>query len=442
MVSFYRRPIMLDPHFQNIFSKALGITQPWYITSMDLVPSEKHPERMEMRIEVDFKEGSKFPYIGEDEPCAVHDTRTRTWRHLNFFQYRCYITARVPRVETKGGVKTVEVPWGRVGSGFTLMMEGVILTLMKHMPVSAVAREIGEHDTKLWRVLSHHVEEALKGQDFSDVTGIGVDEYSHKGQKYITVFVSHPEVIEDGEGRWKPQSKARVLFTAEGKDKATVTKFVERFTQMNGKAENVKVATSDMIHGFRNAIHEAFANAVTTVDKFHVIKNCEDALDAVRRRECRSGGKRKAEALDKTRYLWLKNGENLTEDQRKRLDGLLQLEYLDTVKAYDMKLRLQEFYETREGYTEGLCCRFEELALDFCNSSIFEMRKFGKTLVNNAVEILNYFETRRTNAILEGFNSKISIIKNRARGFKAMENFMNMIYFCCGELDICFAPIM
>ncbi|MDY5931233.1 MAG: transposase, partial [Candidatus Ornithospirochaeta sp.] len=44
--------------------------------------------------------------------------------------------------------------------------------------------------------------------------------------------------------------------------------------------------------------------------------------------------------------------------------------------------------------------------------------------------------------ILEGFNSKISIIKNRARGFRNMKNFMNMIYFCCGDLDICFQPIM
>ena len=75
----------------------------------------------------------------------------------------------------------MDVPWGHDLSGFTLMMEGVILSLVKHMPVSAVAREIGEHDTKIWRVLKYHVEEALKLQDFSDVTGIGVDEYSHRG---------------------------------------------------------------------------------------------------------------------------------------------------------------------------------------------------------------------------------------------------------------------
>lgn len=97
----------------------------------------------------------------------------------------------------------------------------------------------------------------------------------------------------------------------------------------------MKVATSDMIHGYRSALGESFPEAVVTVDKFHVVKNCSDA-----------------------------------------------------------------------------------------------------------VEILNYFQTLRTNAILEGFNSKISIIKSRARGFRNMRDFMNMIYFVCGELSLPLQPIM
>ncbi|MGN1220650.1 MAG: ISL3 family transposase [Candidatus Cryptobacteroides sp.] len=434
---------MIDPHFQQVFSLALGISEPWFIKSLDLVPSEKNPERLEMRIAVDYIEGTKFRYGGSEDSYPVHDTRERTWRHLNFFQYRCYITARVPRIILPDGkVRTVDVPWGRDGSGFTLMMEGVILSLMKHMPVSTVAREIGEHDTRIWRVLEYHVEEALKQQDFSDVTGIGVDEYSHRGHNYITVFVSHPDIRIDEEGKRHSVSKPRVLFTTEGKDKGAVSRFLEWFIEKKGNPEAVKVATSDMIHGFRNAMNESFPNSVTTVDKFHVVSNCEDALDRVRRREAASGEKRKYRALAKTKYLWLKNGDRLTDKQKERLDELLQIEYLDTVKAYDMRLRLQDFYASHDEYDEKTVFDFECMALDFCNSTIHEIQKFGEMLVRNAVEILNYFETKRTNAILEGFNSKISIIKNRARGFRNMKNFMAMIYFCCGELDICFQPIM
>ena len=126
--------------------------------------------------------------------------------------------------------------------------------------------------------------------------------------------------------------------------------------------------------------------------------------------------------LSNTKYIWLKNEENLTDKQRKRLEELLQVEYLDTVKAYDMKLKLQDFYSRHKDYDEKTIFDFENMALDFCNSTMKEMQKFGEMLVRNAVEILNYFDTKRTNAILEGFNSKISIIRNRARGFRNMKN--------------------
>ena len=127
--------------------------------------------------------------------------------------------------------------------------------------------------------------------------------------------------------------------------------------------------------------------------------------------------------LSNTKYIWLKNEKNLTDKQRKRLEELLQVEYLDTVKAYDMKLKLQDFYFRHKDYDEKTIFVFENMALDFCNSTMKEMQKFGEMLVRNAVEILNYFYTKRTNAILGGFNSKISIIKNRARGFRNMKNF-------------------
>ena len=86
-------------------------------------------------------------------------------------------------------------------------------------------------------------------------------------------------------------------------------------------------------------------------------------------------------------------------------------------------LKLLDFYSGQKEYDEKTLFDFENMALDFCNSTIKEMQKFGEMLVRNAVEILNYFDTKRTNAILEGFNSKISIIRNRARGFRNMKNF-------------------
>ena len=329
------------------------------------------------------------------------------------------------------GVHTANVPWGREGSGFTLMMESVILALMQHMPVSAAAREIGETDKKLWRVLKHYTDKLLPTRDFSDVQDLGIDEYSHKGHNYISVVLSHPT---------EEHGKARVMDIEDGKGNDAVYAFTEKFPLFKGVAENIRNITCDMTHGFRNAMKTVFPNAVVSVDKFHVIKLMSDKVDAVRRREMRSKDRSKISALERTRYLWLKNRENLSEGQLVRLNELLKMDNLDTVVAYNYRLRLQSIYELKD--RDSACWEFEQLVMDLQNSPIKEMQYVGKSLANNAEDILNYYDTGKTNSILEGFNSLISIIKNRARGFRNMENFKNMIYFCLGQLNFPKALVM
>jgi transposase len=417
----------------DIFTMALGLHKPWTVTSVEMVPSQRHPERMEVHITVDWGEGSKFPCPTCEQECGVYDSKDKVWRHLNFFQYRCYIHARVPRIECKDHkVKLVDVPWARQGSGFTLLMEAVLLTMVQQMPVSQVAKQVGEQDTRLWRLIRWYVDEALEKQDFSGVEAIGVDEYSHRGHHYITVFLAHPE---------KKGGKARVLFTTEGKDKQTVTEFVETFKAKHGQEDKVRHITCDMCHGYRNAMAQSFPEAQTTVDKFHVVRMVNDGVDQVRRREMRSKDRKKIRSLVKTRHLWLKNPEKLNEDQLKHLDVLLNTEYLDTVVAYNFRLQLQDVYGRSLDY-ESAVESFENLCLQMSNSPIREVQKIAKSLTRNAVDILNYFDSKRTNALLEGFNSMIGLIKYRARGFRNMKNFMAMIYLVCGELQLPKATIM
>jgi hypothetical protein len=65
----------------------------------------------------------------------------------------------------------VVLPWARPGSGFTLLFEA----LLAQMPVKAVACLVGEHDTRLWRLLHHHVERARATLDLGEVSRVGVD---------------------------------------------------------------------------------------------------------------------------------------------------------------------------------------------------------------------------------------------------------------------------
>ena len=108
-------------------------------------------------------------------------------------------------------VKTVHVSWSRPESGFTLLFEAYILTLAKQMPMNAIADLVNEHNTRLWRILHHYVEDARAQVDYSQVQKIGVDETASKrGHHYITTFVD--------------MEASKVIFATAGKDAAHTIK--------------------------------------------------------------------------------------------------------------------------------------------------------------------------------------------------------------------------
>ena len=104
----------------QFFAQLLGLVEPWYISRIE-------QQELEVHIHVDFTRGAKFPY--KETFCPVHDTNIRQWRHMNLFQYRTYIHARVPRIQAPDGIQPVAVPCAREGSGFTLLFEAMALQL-------------------------------------------------------------------------------------------------------------------------------------------------------------------------------------------------------------------------------------------------------------------------------------------------------------------------
>src|SRR5258708_22155189 len=87
----------------------------------------------------------------------------------------------------KDGVHQVEVPWAREASGFTLLMEALVMLLSAQMPGDGMSDLLGETDTRLWRVLIHYVEQAQARRDWSKVRRIAVDETSaRRGHRSVT----------------------------------------------------------------------------------------------------------------------------------------------------------------------------------------------------------------------------------------------------------------
>lgn len=404
---------------ESLFSAALMIQEPLYVTKVEF-----NKEEGELHIYIDFRKGSKFKcaICGVDN-LDVHDTVEKTWRHLNFFQYKAYIHYRTPRSKCpEHGVHLVEVPWGSSGTGFTLLFEALILQLAMSMPVSKIADLIDEHDTKIWRIIRRHVNLAHIVSDYSNMRRVGIDETSSKrGHNYVTLFVD--------------MDASKVVYVTEGKNSETISEFKEELSYHGCYPHQIETISADMSPAFKKGIEENFPWADVTFDKFHVIKLMNEAVDKVRRIEQRT-----VPELKSTRYLWLYNPDKLSAEKAQKLETLKDSN-IKTAKAYRMKLTLQDIYATASDridamqmldkwYKWAVRCRLEPV------------KEFAKTIKNNWAGVINYFDSRLTNAVLEGINSIIQAARARAKGYRNTQNFITMIYLLAGKLTYNFQYII
>ena len=96
----------------DLFQQALGLNAPWRVTDCTF-------QQRRLELHIDFAEGCAVRLRAVREGrLPVHDTETKTWRHLDFFEHEAYLTARVPRVRCpEHGVHLVAVAWARAQSG-------------------------------------------------------------------------------------------------------------------------------------------------------------------------------------------------------------------------------------------------------------------------------------------------------------------------------------
>jgi len=398
---------------ESLFAVALGITPPWEVEGVEFTKENKR-----LDIKIGFRRGATFacPVCGTTAP--VHDTSEKTWRHLNFFQFEAYLTARVPRVKCPNadhGVKQVPIPWARAGSGFTLLFEALAMALVREMPVKAAAAMLGEHDTRIWRVIDHYIQSARAEVDHSEVRRVGMDETSaRRGQDYISLFYD--------------MDQRRLLFGTEGRDHETVKAFTDDFRDHNGAPENITDACLDMSKAFIKGVNESLPNAEITFDSFHLIKHMNDALSQVRAEEA----KFYPEMMKGSRYAFLKNPENLTKKQDETLTSLCNYR-LKTARAYLIKLALQDVYFAPS--REEAEVRLKTWYGWAIRSQIEQVRAVAKTVKNHWNGILSWFDSQLSNGFIEAVNGLIQAAKRRARGYRTTKNLINMAYLIAGKLD-------
>lgn len=404
----------------DLFRVALGLASPWEVKAVRFSASSAGG-RGQLDLELDFPRGSRFPCPRCGTACPVHDTAEKQWRHLDFFQHLTLLKARVPRTECpQDGVLLVPVPWAREGSGFTQLFEAYVMLLAPQIPVAVLARALGVQDTRLWRIIGAYVEAARRSVDMGQVEAVLVDETARaRGQSYVTLFA------EPGERR------SRVLFVTEGRDHQTFHRFLEDLTAHGGKASRVRDIAMDMSGSFQKGAAETLPWAEVTFDRFHVMKQLNEAVDEVRREESRSRPE-----LRGTRFEWLRNPRDLRVDERARIESLGRIG-LRTAQAYQLRLVLQGMWsmpdlETARRYLQT----WIGWALKESRSKVMKpMLRAARTIRDHARGILNYFRGRLTTAVLEGINSLVQAARARARGYRNPRTFIYMAYLIAGRLD-------
>jgi transposase len=401
---------------KELYTDILGIIPPWQVTGIDLKIEDEE-------IDIEISHRSKIGYCPEcGSECSIYDHRNeRRWRHLDSCQMKTYIVCKIPRVKCKHhGIKTIKVPWAESLNRTTFLFERFAINLIlasKNQTKTAQILRVS-FDT-LHHIMSKAVDRGLSRRGEYEIKYLGIDEKSmKKGHKYISVLSDSVKVC--------------VIDVTEDRTTNSAITLINNSLSDEQKAK-VESVSMDMWKAYMNAVEEALPNADKVHDKFHIKKYLNDALDKTRRAESKKLSKQNDKSLIGTKYIFLKNYENLTDKQLTRFEQIQELN-LKTSKAWTAKENFNGFFESET--LNDAKFFFIEWYQDIMNQSLNEMIKVGKMLIAHSDGLLNYIEHKTDNSVAEWLNGKIQEIKTIGRGFRSFKNFRIAILFFLGKLDL------
>jgi len=393
----------------------LGIKSPWEVKRVDL---NLNGQRVDIAIEHDPQAAVACPECGKTCPRYDHAPE-REWRHLDVMQFMTVIHARTPRCECpEHGVVTVQVPWAEPHGRFTLMFEAFAVKVIEASRTFVQAMEILKVDWHtIQEIVKRAVERGLLRRSTEQVTHVGLDEKSFgRGQDYVSLMT-------DLQGK-------RVLEVVKDRDTASGLKLLGSLPEP--QRERVEAVAMDMSAEFAAAAQKAIPDASIVYDKFHVSKHLNEAVDKVRRQEHRRLQEQGDESLTGTKYLWLQGA--CPEGEQALSFSELCERNLKTSRAWYHKETFCEFWTQPD--VDSAMTFFTQWFGAARRSKLDPIKKVALTLKTHLDGLLNYFLYPITNAMTEGFNSKIQAIKADARGFRRFENYRYRILFHCGKLDL------
>ncbi len=242
---------------------------------------------------------------------------------------------------------------------------------------------------------------------------IGVDEKAAaKGHTYLTLVTD----LDAG----------TVCYIADDRTTASLDGYFEALPAT--ERAGIQAVAMDMWQPYINSVlaHLPGAEDKIVFDRFHIMGYLGKAVDTVRKREHKALRAAGDDTLTKTKYLWLYSAENLPERHRERFNALRDAD-LKTARAWAIKEDLRWLW----GYRRRGWAKRHWKAWYFwaTHSRLGPVIDAARTIARHLRGVLNFFAHRITNAVSEGLNSKIQMIKKRAYGFRNREHFKTAIFF-------------
>jgi len=401
----------LSDHYRLL----LGLDGAWRVDGVNLALEER-------KVEIELSHvGEKLVCPGCGGACSQADLAPqREWRHLDTMQFQTIVRARVPRASCpQCGVKTIAIPWAGKHSRFTLLFEAFAVEVLRAAANVKRAAELLALDWQaVHGIMQRAVERGLTRRSVDDVYNVGVDEKSFgEGHSYITIMTD--------------LDTARVLDVAPDRTQEAADSLWKSLPAE--QRQKVRAVSTDMWQPYLASAAEQVPQAEVVHDKFHVSKHLNEAVDQVRRRENKQLRAAGDDRLVGSKQLWLFGPDRLSKERKKQLAALRQ-ESLKTARAWAIKEHFRRFW--KYVYATTAADFFRDWHGWAVRSRLKPMADKAKMLKRHLDSLLSYFRHRITNAVSEGFNSRIQSIKSAARGFRNFDNYRTRILFYCGKLDL------
>lgn len=312
-----------------------------------------------------------------------------------------------------------EIPWAAPLSRVTYRLEYIVCQLGRIMTQKAAADILKMPTSTLSDILHRVITRVRAGHRIRGLVTLGVDEISYcKGRKFATIVYD--------------LDRSCVLWVGKGKGRETIDQF---FNEELSERQRLKItwASSDMSRAYTEAIKHHCPNAKLVIDRFHLVKALNEAVDEVRKEEWRDLDVEGRKAIKGLRWLLGMGPSSRTKGHTRFLNSLRKSNRR-IHRAWVLKDEFDHFWHySYLGAAEAFLKQWMTAAL---KSRIPSMRTFVGTLRAHYENIITFIERPLTNAVGEGINRILKIVKNRASGFRNLESFTDIIFLTMGDLDI------